>query len=95
MSVVPDWRIDPKNGEALTNDQFNEIMEEVTKHHRFGYGGLFIKHVDPVFDMRDNRCFHIKFRGVSNAEFDSRQSDESMYVRIMAWLEDGKDVRAN
>lgn len=85
-----------KFGKTLNFTDFNEIMKEVNDKHRFG--GLSkskgtvcrnIKYVEPVFDMRTNDCFYIKFRGIfgnGEKEFDFRDSSSSMYERIVSWL---------
>jgi hypothetical protein len=89
---------------ALTRKQYEEIMLEIWEYHRFG--GLSksdkepcrnIKYVDPVWDMRDGRCFAITFRGLCTVNFDFRQSDRSMFERIMDWLDGDKpeDVEAD
>lgn len=81
-----------KNGETLTKKQFDEIMTEITKHHRFGgrygqkkEGGVcrYIKYIRPSWDMRDLKCFFITF---DEKEFDFRESDDSMFNCIMNWL---------
>jgi hypothetical protein len=86
-----------KHGESLNKIQFDEIMSEIVKHHRFS-GNLkknanginrYIKYIRPNWDMRDLKCFFIQF---DHKEFDSRDSDDSMYDRIMRWLnEKGED----
>ncbi len=86
-----------KNGADLTRNEYDMILREIWKNHRFAKGGRSIKYVDPHWDMRDGMCFAIKFRGLfghGNIMFDGRQSDKSMYDRIRAWLNGEDDTEA-
>jgi hypothetical protein len=83
-------------GDALSKQQFDTIMQEITKHHRFGGWNedrskvdRYIKYVRPHWDMRDLKCFYVDF---DNIRFDFRQSDESMFDRIMKWLNGSDNV---
>lgn len=89
---------------ALTREQYDSIMREIWEYHRFG--GLSkkawddkerlarcknIKYVRPNWDMRDGRCFSIRFDGlgcpVDGKEFYSGYGETvPMYDRIMEWL---------
>jgi hypothetical protein len=85
-----DWN-NIKHGESLNKAQFDEIMAEIVKYHRFGVStkknvncvNRYIKYIRPSWDMRDLKCFFIQF---DYKEFDSRDSDDSMYDCIMKWL---------
>lgn len=76
--------------ETLTVEQYQEIMNEIWKYHRFGSLSKsswsnderincckHIKYVRPNWDMRDGRCFSIRF---DNVHFDFRGSHRSMFV---------------
>jgi hypothetical protein len=86
-------------GQALTLDQFTEIVKEVAQNHMFYFWqsplqekGKHIKYIyQSSFDVRDGTItiFHIAFRGMSGLKkFDYRDSSEPMYDRIMKWLKD-------
>ena len=90
MESVAEWRLNPRDGEELNREQYDKIMKEIWKNHRFARGGRSIKYIDPHWDMRDGICFAIQFRGfLGNGKivFDGRQSERSMFERIMGWLE--------
>lgn len=83
---------------ALTNEQYEQIIDVVWDRHRFG--GLsdspdkkHIKYVRPNWDMRDGMCFSIKFDGMfGTITFNSGYPEtEPMYDRIMRWLEDSRE----
>ena len=98
MVSVQEWRLNPQNGDALNKEQYGLIMNEIWKNHRFAKGGRHIKYIDPHWDMRDGMCFSIQFRGLINTgkiDFDSRQSEVSMYDRIMIWLNGNDEVDAD
>jgi len=86
----------PLDSRSLTFKQFHAIMNRIGVHHRFG--GLspepkppYIKYVHPTFDMRDGAVFSILFRGMfEDKQFDFRDSEETMYSRIMSWLNSDK-----
>lgn len=76
---------------ALTRQQYDELMYDIVKNHRFAKGGRHIKYVRPNWDMRDGMCFSIKFDGLGcdkeGTEFHSGYGmNEPMYERIKAWL---------
>lgn len=88
------------DNQSLSKSQYEEIMIEIVKHHRFG--GLsnsdnrpcrHIKYIRPNWDMRDGRCFTITF---DRKVFDFRDNDTPMFERIMNWLNggdfDGKEI---
>jgi hypothetical protein len=90
---------------ALTPQQYNEIMKEIARAHRFG--GLskeiwddeealkrckHIKYVRPNWDMRDGMCFSIRF-DPCDKEFISGYGERiPMYDRIMEWLNGPREV---
>jgi hypothetical protein len=76
----------------LTSSQLNKIVEHIKQYHLFGYGGRHIKYIRPSIDLRINKCFHIVFEGIHKKEFDFRDSEESMFVRIMKWLQEKEDI---
>ena len=78
---------------ALSFTEFAEIINFVKAKRSFGtrdYKYPCVKYIDPVFDMRTNTVFSINFRGGSNKGFscinDERFLTETMYERIMLWL---------
>jgi hypothetical protein len=89
---------DVKQGElALTPEQYNEIMQEIWKNHRFGMypapiNHKSIKYVRPNWDMRDGLCFSIEFDGLAvDQRFGSGYKETTpMFDRIMKWLKEGK-----
>lgn len=92
----PSWDFNNiMKSKELDRIEFDLIMSEISKHHRFARGWnnpegqicRSIKYIRPNWDMRDMKCYHISFDSKS---FDSRGSKDSMYDRIMAWL-GGKD----
>ncbi|OXM83987.1 hypothetical protein [Paenibacillus rigui] len=88
---------EPKCGEELSKEQYDSIMQEIVKNHRFAKGGRHIKYIDPHWDMRDGMCFAIQFRGLfgnGRILFDGRQSERSMSDRIMSWLDGEDDTEA-
>lgn len=80
---------------ALTLKEFAEVINFI-KNERSPLTGKLgfvkVKYVDPVFDMRTDTVFYIKFRtfGSGDKEFSSAcepyELSESMFNRIMAWL---------
>ena len=75
---------------ALTLDQWKEVMNRITQHHRFGkYGhATWIKYVRPQFDMRDCTCFHIKFQYAGSYKEFSHIDEKPMFEAIMEWLDE-------
>lgn len=89
---------------ALTEQQFQAIMEEIKTYHRFG--GLppaywdnpmrqsrckHIKYVRPDFDLRDEMCFHIRFDPGEKVFGSGAEETVPMYDRIMEWLNTPRD----
>lgn len=73
---------------ALRIAQLTEILDYIRINHRFGKG-LSIKYIEPIFDTRDGRYFHVNFRhSVGTKEFDCRESENGMYADIMSWLKE-------
>ncbi|KAF6578320.1 hypothetical protein G9G54_13670 [Paenibacillus sp. EKM212P] len=84
---------------AMTPSQYNEMMKEIARAHRFG--GLskaiwddeearsrckYIKYVRPNWDMRDGRCFSIRFDPCGK-EFHSGYGETvPLYDQIVEWL---------
>lgn len=81
---------------ALTPEQYNLIMDEIWKNHRFGMypspdNCKCIKYVRPNWDLRDGLCFSIKFDGLGLSKegitYGSGYGETTpMYERIMEWL---------
>lgn len=85
----------PICSETLSIKQYKEIMNEISRNHRFGSlsksvrdTNRCIKYVRPSWDMRDGRCYYIQFDEVG---FDFRGSERSMFERIMGWLQHGEE----
>lgn len=79
------------NERSLSWKEFTDILKRIDEKHSFRIcRGRYIKYIDPVLDMRDRKVFHIKFRGLSDKEFDFRDSEETMFKRINEWLEEGE-----
>lgn len=78
-------------GKALSRSQFADVMSTIRENHRFGIAGRMVKYVQPTFDMRDDRIFHIVFRGlfdpIEGITFDFRDNEKPMIENIMQWLE--------
>lgn len=81
---------------ALTKEQYDKVMHVVWVRHRFGGPSdspncKCIKYVRPNWDMRDSKCFSIRFEGLFGTGAKVFVSDydetESMYDRIMKWLD--------
>lgn len=84
---------------ALSKKQYEEIMQEIWKYHRFGKLSeeVFnddermkrqkcIKYVRPNWDMREGQCFSITF-DPGKREFHAGYGETvPMYDRIMEWL---------
>jgi len=79
-------------GKALSLDEFRDVLREVVTKHRFGMTAEFgesrhIKYMTPTIDFRTLDVFHVEFRFLGDRRvFDFRESERSMYDRIMAWL---------
>lgn len=73
---------------SLDVDQWKEIMNIIAKNHSFGkYGQTkWVKYVMPSFDMRDGKCFFIKFRYAGGEIEFSHTDDKPMYDAILEWL---------
>lgn len=83
---------------SLDRNRFDLIMKEIWKNHRFARGGRNIKYIDPHWDMRDGKCFAVQFRGLfgdGKIVFDEKQSERSMFDRIMDWLNGNNEVEAD
>lgn len=83
---------------ALSFKEFAEIVNFIKDHRSFGIGEVgypSVKYIDPVFDMRTNTIFSIKFRGSFEKHFhcvnECRDLTESMFERIMEWLNTKKE----
>ena len=79
-----------KKSDALTVDQYEDIMKEIWKKHRWDRSKFKhsknIKYVRPNWDMRDGACFSIKFDPGKKIFSESYGETEPMYDRIMRWL---------
>lgn len=77
---------------CLTLEQYYEIMTKIRNEHSFGKHKhtKWIKYVRPQFDMRDGKCFHIKFEGAfeGNEKIFSQKDEGLMFDNIMIWLEE-------
>ncbi|GJM84251.1 hypothetical protein HMSSN139_67470 [Paenibacillus sp. HMSSN-139] len=84
---------------ALTRTQYDEIVSEIWKNHRWCIDPMdedkkechkYIKYVRPSWDMRDGSCFSITFDGLINGgtiNFNAGFLEtRPMYDRIMEWL---------
>lgn len=78
---------------ALSFEEFAKIVNFIKDRRSFVMGEVgypSVKYIDPVFDMRTNTVFSITFRGVGEKQFhcvnECRDLTESMFERIMAWL---------
>lgn len=78
---------------ALSFKEFSQIVNYISekrsmRNNELGYP--FVKYIDPVFDMRTNTVFSIRFRGPYEKQFscvnEERNLSDSMYERIMQWL---------
>lgn len=79
---------------ALRNAQLTEILDYIRINHRFGKG-VSIKYIEPVFDTRDGRYFHINFRYTGGEKaFDCRESEFNMYDEIMMWFKKEEEIRS-
>lgn len=84
---------------VLSFQEFAEIVNYISAERSMVSGNYkfpLIKYIDPTFDMRTNSVFNVKFRGGYNKEFSStnenRYLKETMYERIMQWLNTPKEV---
>ena len=91
---------------AMTIFEFNQLVSHITEKHppcmsKFtreakGLIGHGVKYIYPCFDMRDLKVFAVSFNGFSfeDKEFhtqnECRDLPESLYDRIMTWLDEGK-----
>lgn len=83
---------------AMTKPQYDKVMNEVWKNHRFSRSSYehtkHIKYVRPNWDMRDGMCFSITFDGIINKEFKSGHGETlPMFDRIMTWLREPVQIR--
>lgn len=95
ITMYDEKEVSPKEL-GLTPEQYNKIMQEIWKNHRFGMYPApphykCIKYVRPQWDMRDGICFSIKFEalglGRDGITFGSGYGNATpMYDRIMDWL---------
>lgn len=88
-------KIEVINSKCLSIDEYKIIMNEIVKNHRFGRSfknTRNIKYVRPNWDMRTGECFNITFNGFKDVTFDFRGANESMYSRIMKWLNGDDNV---
>lgn len=74
---------------SLTDNQYEEIMTEIRRNHRFGQypfpaNHKCIKYIRPNWDMRDGKCFLISF---DDKKFSPYDSTIPMFDRILKWLE--------
>lgn len=64
----------------MTFDELREVLEFINQNNSPVYGSKkncpTVKYVDPVLDMRDQRCFCIKFRGYG---------DSTVFTTINQW----------
>lgn len=89
--------LDLKISETLTVEEYKDIMNEIWRNHRFGSLSGYredkvcrnIKYIRPSWDMRTGACFNIIFDDVT---FHFRGTEESMYSRILDWLDGNNDV---
>ncbi|MEK4488333.1 hypothetical protein NYE44_01600 [Paenibacillus sp. FSL L8-0493] len=79
-----------KESDALTLDQYEEIMQEIWDNHRWCRSDFehskYIKYVRPNWDMRDGACFSIQFDPGKKVFSAGYGETEPMYDRIMNWL---------
>lgn len=84
---------------ALSFKEFSQIVNYISEkrsmqNNEVGYP--YVKYIDPVFDMRTNTVFSIKFRGAFEKHFhcvnECRDLTESMFERIMTWLNTKKEI---
>lgn len=65
---------------AMTFDELREVLDFINENNNpingAKEGFRTIKYVDPVIDMRDQRCFCIKFRGYG---------DSTVFTTINQW----------
>ena len=78
---------------ALSFKEFAEIVNYISEKRSMINNEVdhpYVKYIDPVFDMRTNTVFSIRFRGPYEKQFscvnEERYLTESMYERIMQWL---------
>lgn len=84
---------------AMTKEQFETVMSEIEKYHKFGRyyqdkkvreKNKHIKYVRPSWDMRDGMCFSVKFEGLTcgmvGKTFGSGEETVPLFNRIMEWL---------
>jgi hypothetical protein len=92
---------------AMTIFEFNQLVAHITEKHppymsKFtrenkGLVGKGIKYIYPSFDMRDIKVFAVSFNGFSfgdktfHTQNDCRDLPESLFDRIMAWLDSEED----
>lgn len=79
--------------EAMTFKEFAEVVNYIKDKRSFiggEYGYPRVKYIDPVFDMRTNTVFSIRFRGPYEKQFgttnDWRDVEGRMFDHIMNWL---------
>lgn len=91
---------------AMTNEEFVQLLCHIKQEHspfsmrlRLNEPVPFsVKYVDPVFDMRDGRCFSIKFRGLGRTLQlhtcnEQRDYPDSLFDRCMAALDNPDDFK--
>lgn len=83
---------------ALSFKEFGEIVNYISEKRSMlknEVGYPYVKYIDPCFDMRTNTVFSVRFRGSENKSFscvnEERDLTETMYERIMQWLNTKKE----
>lgn len=80
----------PMNMQELSN-----LLNHIKADHSFcnNRNGRFVKYIDPHIDTRDWNCFAIVFRTSGDevcfhTQNECRNMEQSLYERIMVWLDD-------
>ena len=83
---------------AMTKEQYNQVMNEIWKNHRFGHMSnaywndeeeakkyKMIKYVRPQWDMRDGMCFSVTFEPIKMTFNSGYPATVPLFDQIM-WL---------